>query len=184
MQYSLRLYLLFHSTAASSRLLGSEKRPHWEAALVKRFGIAISGFSLTRYAAYSSLDLTFVVLNSQYRKLLITFNWLGPLSSILAQNSSDPFPADSGSKAKTKPLLHTLLHTPPPVLLDLINAVSDDIHTFSMLGLVGRKTGNRAGDFADWCWFLSTLVNLVENSVERGVILNLQHQGLFYTTLH
>ena len=37
--------------------------------------------------------------------------------------------------------------------------------------------GERAGRLADWCWFASTLVNLVENSVERSVILDLQHQG-------
>ena len=58
-----------------------------------------------------------------------------------------------------------------------MNGVSDDIATFSRLGLIGPKTGDRAGKFADWCWFAGTLINLVENSVERGVILDLQHQG-------
>lgn len=104
------------------------------------------------------------------------FNWLAPLNSILAENSVDPY-TGKPSKAKSKPLLHTFLHTSPPVLLELVNAVSDDVATFSRLGLVGKKTGDRFGQFADWCWFLSTLVNLVENSVERGVILDLQHQG-------
>jgi hypothetical protein len=37
--------------------------------------------------------------------------------------------------------------------------------------------GRRAGRFADWCWFASTLVNLVENGVERSVIVGLQREG-------
>ncbi|KAK7695674.1 hypothetical protein QCA50_000310 [Cerrena zonata] len=165
MQYSLRMYLLFHSSAAS---LGNKARPGWEAALFKRFESTISGFSLTR-------------------KCLILFNWLAPLNHILADNSADPSdpltpltPTSSKPNSNKKPirkhLLHTFLHTSPPVLLELVNGVSDDIATFSKLGLIGRKTGDRAGKFADWCWFVGTLVNLVENSVERGVILDLQHQ--------
>ncbi len=105
------------------------------------------------------------------------FNWLSPLNTILAENSLDPYTGQP-LKAKSKPLLHTLLHTSPPVLLELANAISDDVATFSRLGLVGKRTGDRFGQFADWCWFVSTLVNLVENSVERGVILEQQHQGL------
>ncbi|TCD71321.1 hypothetical protein EIP91_011092 [Steccherinum ochraceum] len=156
MQYSLRVYLLFHTTATSSALLRGHKRPHWEAAVFNRLNTAISSFSLTR-------------------KCLILFNWLPPLNSILAQHSSDPFTSKPGS-SKPKPLLHTFLHTSPPVLLELVNGISDDIATFSKLGLINKKLGERAGDFADWCWFVGTLVNLVENSVERSVILAQQHQ--------
>ncbi|KAI0786352.1 hypothetical protein C8Q75DRAFT_771440 [Abortiporus biennis] len=159
MQYSLRMYLLFHSSVTATAAFKGTPRHSWETALVKRFSSTIGHLSMTR-------------------KCLILFNWLGPLNSILAQNSSDPFPATSNNtgKTKNKPLLHTVLHTSPPVLLDLINAAADDIYTFSRLGLIGKRTGERAGDFADWCWFIGTLVNLVENSVERGVIMDLQHQ--------
>lgn len=153
MQYSLRLYLLFHTTISASAAFTGTKRS-WEPELLKRLDSAISGFSLTR-------------------KCLILFNWLAPLNTILAQNSNDPF---SSAKTKSKPLLHTFLHTSPPVLLELVNAAADDIYTFSRLGLIGKRTGERAGKFADWCWFVSTLVNLVENSVERSVILEQQHQ--------
>ncbi|CAL1702275.1 unnamed protein product [Somion occarium] len=152
LQYSMRMYLLFHTSVAS---LGNSKRQSWENALFKRLETAIAGFSLSR-------------------KCLILFNWLAPLNTILAENSTDPF--SPAKPSKRKPLLHTFLHTSPPVLLELVNGVSDDISTFSRLGLIGRRTGERAGRFADWCWFVSTLVNLVENGVERGVILDLKHQ--------
>ena len=65
----------------------------------------------------------------------------------------------------------------PPVLLGLLNGLSDDMYTISRLGLIGRRAGERAGYYADWCWFATTLVNLVENGVERSVILEQQHQG-------
>jgi len=55
-----------------------------------------------------------------------------------------------------------------------VQAAADDVSTWSKLGLVGRQTGERAGRLADWCWFASTLVNLVENSVELGMINNSQ----------
>jgi len=160
MQYSLRLYLLFHTTIRAVTPLRAQARSKWETGLVQRSESAIAGFSLTR-------------------KCLIMFNWLTPLTEILAQHSSDPSFAEHSSspkKAKKKPLLHTFLHTSPPVLLELINGVSDDIYTLSRLGVLSKRTGERAGHFADWCWFAGTLVNLVENTVERGVILNLQHQ--------
>ncbi|TFY58928.1 hypothetical protein EVJ58_g6105 [Rhodofomes roseus] len=82
----------------------------------------------------------------------------------------------SSRKGKRKPLLHTLLNSPPPVLLDLLCGAADDVYTFHRLGMLGPKLGERAGRVADWCWFAGTLVNLVENTVERGVILNLQHE--------
>lgn len=69
------------------------------------------------------------------------------------------------------------MHTPPPVLLDLVNAIADDLYTCSRIGLVGLRTGDKAAKFADWCWFFSTIVNLVENAMERGVMRDLQHQG-------
>ena len=69
------------------------------------------------------------------------------------------------------------MHTPPPVLLELVNAIADDLYTCSRIGLVGLRTGTKAAKFADWCWFLSTIVNLVENAMERGVMKELQHQG-------
>lgn len=119
------------------------------------------------------------------RKCLILFDWLSPLNSILARHTSrtsadsflDTSTKNAKRKAPSKPLLHTFLHTPPPVLLELLQAISDDISTFSKLGLLGPKTGRRAGRLADWCWFISTFVNLVENGVERSMILGLQHEG-------
>jgi hypothetical protein len=108
------------------------------------------------------------------------FNWLTPLTSILAEHHASPVYKAGGAKtapSPRKPLLHTFLHAPPPVLLELVQAVADDVATCSRLGLVGRQTGNRAGRFADWCWFASTLVDLVENSVEIGMISNSQRAG-------
>ncbi len=38
----------------------------------------------------------------------------------------------SAKRAKSpRPLLHTFLHAPPPVLLELVNGLSDDICAFS-----------------------------------------------------
>jgi hypothetical protein len=111
---------------------------------------------------------------------MLLFNWLHPLTQILAQQSV-PFSAEvSTEKAKKvqKPFLQTLLYAPPPVLLELVNAISDDIYTWSRLGLIGKKVGERAGRFSDWCWFLSTLVGLVENGVERQMIGSLQSEGM------
>ncbi|OBZ76489.1 hypothetical protein A0H81_03552 [Grifola frondosa] len=156
MQYSLRMYLLFHTTIMASPGLRHKGRRPWEAELMKRLQSAIAGFSLTR-------------------KCLILFNWLPPLTAILAEHSSVPFSTGS-QKQKPKPLLHTFLHASPPVLLEFVNGLADDAYTFSRLGLVGTRAGEQAGRLADWCWFASTLVNLVENSVERNVILDLQHQ--------
>jgi hypothetical protein len=107
------------------------------------------------------------------------FSWLTPLTSILAEHSASPV-YTAGAKAAPsprKPLLHTLLHAPPPVLLELVQAVADDVSTCSKLGLLGRRTGERAGRFADWCWFASTLVDLVENNVELSMITNSRHTG-------
>lgn len=81
------------------------------------------------------------------------------------------------AKKKTKPFLHAILYAPPPVLLELINGFSDDIYTLSLLGLIGKRMGERAARFSDWCWFIATLVGLVENSVERQVISGQQQDG-------
>ncbi|ETW84326.1 hypothetical protein HETIRDRAFT_425732 [Heterobasidion irregulare TC 32-1] len=119
-------------------------------------------------------------IEAQSRKCLILFNWLSPLTSIMAEHSAAPiYPPDRPSNMKEstpRPLLHTFLHAPPPVLLELVNAFADDIATFSKLGLLGKRTGDRAGRIADCCWFASTLVNLVENGVERSIILNSQRE--------
>ncbi|KAG6890900.1 hypothetical protein C0995_000857 [Termitomyces sp. Mi166 len=157
-QYSIRLYLLFHTSISSSRLLHQPIRPWWEAELVKRLRSTYSGLSFTR-------------------KLLLLFNWLGPLTEIKAQQSVPYSTEVSAEKLKKvpRPFLHTLLYAPPPVLLELVNALADDAATLSRLGLFGKKFGDRADRFSDWCWFISTLVGLVENGVERQMIGNLQH---------
>lgn len=60
------------------------------------------------------------------------FNWLNPLTSILATRSDElDFSDKAKGKEGQKPLLHTFLHAPPPALLDLVNGLSDDIYAFS-----------------------------------------------------
>lgn len=83
----------------------------------------------------------------------------------------------SAKKAPPPPLLHTFLHAPPPVLLDLLNSLSDDIATFSKLGLIGKRIGEKAAKLADWCWFSGTLVGLVEVGVEQGLVKNLMEES-------
>ncbi|KAF7301414.1 hypothetical protein MIND_00706700 [Mycena indigotica] len=157
-QYSLKVYLLFHLSVASSRLWRRATRPPWEKELVRRLNSTIDGFSFTR-------------------KCLLLFNWLAPLTAIMAQESV-PFSTEKSRSKQTpsKPFLHTVMHAPPPVLLELVHAASDDVFTFSKLGLLSRRTGDRAGRFSDWCWLLATLVGLVENGVERQMIGNLQSE--------
>lgn len=159
MQYSLKVYLLFHTTAMASGFMRKRGRPSWELELVKRLERTVAGFSLTR-------------------RCLILFDWLEPLTSIQAQQAA-PLTFDSSSpsksKPKPKPILHSLLHAPPLVLLGLLNGIADDVHTFAKLGLLGSRAGQRAGRFADWCWLLSTLAALVENNVEMAMVG--QHQG-------
>lgn len=99
---------------------------------------------------------------------MILFNWLGPLSTISAPES---LPLSKGPRGpQQQPLLRKFLHSPPPVLLDLICGLSDDLATFYKLGLVPRRIGQRAEKLADWCWFSGTLVDLVEVGVELSVI--------------
>jgi len=108
------------------------------------------------------------------------FNWLTPLTSILVPQTL-PFSPDlvgkAGRQASPKPLLHTFLHAPPPVLLELVNAFADDLFTLSRYGLVGERLGRRAGKFSDWCWFASTLVGLVELRVERNLVQQLKQEA-------
>lgn len=61
------------------------------------------------------------------------FNWLTPLTAILATRSDefDYSEKKSAGKDLQKPLLHTFLHAPPPRLLEFVNGLSDDIHAFS-----------------------------------------------------
>ena len=111
------------------------------------------------------------------------FNWLTPLTTIMAQQSV-PFSSERSSEAKKpakRPLLQAALYAPPPVLLDLVNSVSDDIYTFSRLGLIGKRTGERAARFSDWCWLIGTAVGLIENGLERSVLGNLQREGTLFT---
>ncbi|KAI6047367.1 hypothetical protein EDC04DRAFT_2864449 [Pisolithus marmoratus] len=172
MQYSIRVYLLFHT-----KLLFRNGRSAWQQTMVRRLESARSGFSFTR-------------------KMLILFNWLTPLSTILAQKTVPYASLDAsffshsladapGKKPPSSPFtgqllshpfLQALLAAPPPVLLDLVNGLSDDIHTLSRLGLVGQKTGARAARFADWCWFFGTLVGLVQNGIEMSIVEGQQRE--------
>jgi hypothetical protein len=112
------------------------------------------------------------------RKMLILFNWLGPLTEILAQHAENQsLSMKKPAAQKSRPFLHTFLHASPPTLLELANGLSDDISTLSRVGLINKRVGERAAYYADWCWFLSTLVNLVENAVERSLITEQQRQG-------
>ncbi|KZV69123.1 hypothetical protein PENSPDRAFT_735536 [Peniophora sp. CONT] len=156
-QYTLKMYLLFHSTiAVTSRLA---KRSAVQQDISRRATSTVAGLSLAR-------------------KCLILFNWLPPLTEILAENAASVDPSASAALGVAppppKPLLHTFLHAPPPVLLELLNSVADDTSTWSKLGLLTGKTGQRAARVADWCWFASTLIGLVENGVERSMIVGSQ----------
>lgn len=56
------------------------------------------------------------------------------------------------------------------MLLDLLNAVADDVATFWRLGLIGSRIGQKAARLADWFWFASTLAGLVEVGAERAMV--------------
>ena len=103
------------------------------------------------------------------------------MTEIRAQQTV-PFSSEQSAevaKKTQKPFLHTVLYAPPPVLLELVNAVADDVATFSLLGLLGKKLGNRAARFSDWCWLFSTLAGLVENGFERQLITSRTAEGTF-----
>ena len=76
--------------------------------------------------------MTLTVITISCRKCLILFNWLPPLTSILDQHQQESYVSGS-KKGKPKPLLHTFLHAPPPVLLEFVNGLADDAATFSRL---------------------------------------------------
>jgi hypothetical protein len=157
-QYSMNVYLFFHRAVSRRMPIQGTGKRAFEAELLHRLESTTSGLSMAR-------------------KCLIMFNWLTPLTSILAEHSASPAYGVEGTKASPssrKPLLHTFLHASPPILLELVQSVADDISTWSKLGLLGRRTGERAGRFADCCWFASTLVDLVENNVEHSMIINSQ----------
>ena len=135
-----------------------------------------------------------------HRKMLLLFDWLAPLSTILAQKSvpyasldssflahtlptKKPVPLSFTASLLSHPFFQALLAAPPPVLLDLVNGLSDDIATLSRLGLMGPKTGARASRFADWCWFFGTLVGLVQNGIEMSMVEGQQRQGQFQQVL-
>jgi hypothetical protein len=101
---------------------------------------------------------------------MIMFNWLGPLSTISTPESLPANSSKGSTKSHPQPFLRKMLHSPPPVLLDLLCGLSDDLATFYKLGLVPRRIGQRAESLADWCWFAGTLVDLVEVGVELNVI--------------
>lgn len=158
-QYSLKLYLLFHARTFARLKRGSGE-------LEPRLRSTIAGFSLVR-------------------KCLILFNWLGPLLQIMRPASvpfSESDPLASRSSAKSRPLLHRFLHASPPVLLELFNSFADDIYTFSRLGLVGKKVGGRAEKIANWLWLLSTLAGLVEVGADRSLVKNMiaEHESRVY----
>jgi hypothetical protein len=178
----MKVYLLFHRAVAQRVPLQGPKKSAFEVEMLRRLESTVSGLSLTRCVSpvVCGWVLCLRLGCLTYRKCLIMFNWLTPLTSILAEHhASLVYKAGSGKTAPSprKPLLHTFLHAPPPVLLELVQAVADDVATCSRLGLLGRRTGDRAGRFADWCWFASTLVNLVENNVELTMINNSQRAG-------
>jgi len=157
-QYSMNVYLFFHRTVSRRMPVQGTQKRAFETELLHRLESTTSGLSMAR-------------------KCLIMFNWLTPVTSILAEHSASPAYGAGGTKASSlsqKPLLHTFLHASPPILLELIQSVADDVYTWSKLGLLGRRTGERAGRFADYCWLASTLVELVENHVEHSMIITSQ----------
>jgi hypothetical protein len=116
--------------------------------------------------------------------MLLLFNWLTPLTLITAQqnNSITPdytskHPSTAPTKPTQKPFLESLLTARPPLLLDLVNAFADDLYALSLLGILSKRSGDRASRFADWCWWLSTIAGLIENQLERDDIVALRSQG-------
>ncbi|KAG8685827.1 hypothetical protein FRC09_014510 [Ceratobasidium sp. 395] len=161
-QYSMKVYLLFHLRT----LARVQKGPLSKMQIEARMRPTIAGLSLVR-------------------KCLILFNWLGPLLQIVNPASvpfSESDPLASHSPRKARPLLHRFLHAPPPVLLELFNSFADDVFTLSRLGLVGKKIGHRAEKLANWLWLLSTLAGLVEVGADRSLVKNMiaEHESRLY----
>ncbi|WRT67473.1 uncharacterized protein IL334_004445 [Kwoniella shivajii] len=83
--------------------------------------------------AISGLSLT--------RKCLLLLNPLHPLSDLLSQEPMSP---------------RTLVVH----LIDLFSALSDDVYCLYKLGIVGRRTGLVADNWANRFWFLTTIMGL------------------------
>ena len=61
-------------------------------------------------------------------------NWLTPYTSIIDSQDEDmSFMSSSKSKEPSKPLLYVFLHASPPVQLDFLNGLSDDVDAFHRL---------------------------------------------------
>ncbi len=58
--------------------------------------------------------------------------------------------------------------------------ISDDAATCYKLGLLPDRIGVQAERMADWCWFASTLVGLVEVGVEDGIISSAIRDSMSY----
>ena len=54
MQYSLKVYLLFHGAMSNSVLFAERKKTPWEMGLVQRLEAAASGLSTTRYSSLAT----------------------------------------------------------------------------------------------------------------------------------
>lgn len=113
-------------------MFAMRKKTRWEIELVKRLESTASSLSTTRYNVVCVSSRTAPLINLHlFRKALIMFNWLTPLTSILSKQNDELDFSEKSSKEKTsKPLLHVFLHAPPPALLDLVNGLSDDIYAF------------------------------------------------------
>ncbi|KZO93254.1 hypothetical protein CALVIDRAFT_540236 [Calocera viscosa TUFC12733] len=70
-------------------------------------------------------------------------------------------------------ILQKVLRAPPPVLLSLLQSFSDDVYALSLLRIMPQGVGRRANRLANWCWFFSTLAQLVENGAERAIVRQL-----------
>ena len=57
MQYSLKVYLLFHTTVGTSRFLVRRAKAPWESDLLQRLESTVSGLSLTRYVSYGVISV-------------------------------------------------------------------------------------------------------------------------------
>ncbi|KAL1735830.1 hypothetical protein EV714DRAFT_199616 [Schizophyllum commune] len=180
-QYTIRTYLLFHNPIV--------KRMQWKTPWVKRLDDTASGLSFSRKTLllFNWLSPLTTIMSAQ-QAVPFSSDTAKPSASPLNEKSAasadftfNPPPSRAKLAAKsaaqrTKPFLQALLYAPPPVLLELVQAMADDAATFAKLGLLSKKFGDRAGRFSDWCWLLSTLAGLVENAVERSVIVNLKDE--------
>lgn len=160
-QYSLKFYLLLHHTLAGDlrRRIQPRVPRAWEVALLARLTPTVAGLSLAR-------------------KCLLLFNWLEPLNNITREEDSISYTTQTSSplKGAPQPLLYPFLQAPPPVLLDLVNGIAEDISTSAKLGLIKGRLGRTAGRLADWTWLGGTLVSLIELSMKRAIIRNSTRQ--------